>query len=726
MFNRTLKRTAVVYVSFSLVLAYRVFALEIVARGTYVDDATGQPDAWEGHFLVGGTRLEGTLTRFAKGKVTQGGIEGSISGDRVEFASTAALPTARAFTGRFSGNDLSGVFTSGAGQRQGTWQGRWDVAPGAPAPEVVEPEVLQPPGTLVSEVSGLRLPIDPDDPYALCPLLQDQRQVGLMSSGLYDSLVAFCSDQSPLSGFGSGSFAARLAQTLSLLLQPAAGLLPSLGRAFGQSCGVLTNPVNCRAADTYSAVSQNEVSIAVASDQHVVVAGYVDSGHVDQGSRVGYSRSTDGGNTWTDMGFPQPLPSGGSNEADPVLATDGLDFFYFAHIARASGRQFIAVRHSSDLGLTFGSIADASQGTPAANGQDKPEMAVDQRTSGGCPSGNPNHVCAGNIYVCWAEDAVDQGGVLQTRIQLSRSTNRGLNYTIASPPVTDFGPVTDRHNVEGCAVAVTRTGTLVVAWWDRGTNPLDPNLTNAVRTRQSIDGGMTFGPVGTIATTRRAPSQAACPINFPALNGNVRLIRAVNLATDPLVDNNVYAAWHTWDTNLNSSEVMFSRSTDSGATWLRDQNGNPAPVRLNDTTTNDQFFPRIATRVYHGQQPNLTEIRVIWYDRRRDTMNPNKDFDVYSDTSLNAGATWQTDTRLTDTPAPLPLPPQLNPNFDCKRGPCSFGDYIALRDITPNGSDLFISGWGDTRLTASSPPGSPCGTGPASSPDPDVRVLVGC
>jgi hypothetical protein len=80
--------------------------------------------------------------------------------------------------------------------------------------------------------------------------------------------------------------------------------------------------VNNRATDTFPHVTQSETSVAVFNK--LVLVGYNDSGQFFlTGDFTGYSRSTDGGATWTDMGPPTtPLGAVSAVFGDPVLMVD--------------------------------------------------------------------------------------------------------------------------------------------------------------------------------------------------------------------------------------------------------------------------------------------------------------------------------------------------------------------------------------------------------------------
>jgi hypothetical protein len=430
------------------------------------------------------------------------------------------------------------------------------------------------------------------------------------------------------------------------------------------------------------------------SNAAIVLAAYNDSSY-GLGDYVSYSRSTDSGSSWGN----KVSLSGGAGKrvnGDPVIASALNGNFYLGVLLETTPnvKEVIGVARSTNGGVSFPSpFADAS---PNSTMVDKPEIAVDRWLS------SPG---AGNIYVCWKDSGT-------SKIEFSRSTDDGINYTQLG---TGLSAGT---NVTGCSVAVSPSGNVYAAWWDGGLSGGLP--ANRIRFRRSTDMGVSFGTEVELGSAMLAPDEDCCNatpgIHSPALNGRLRSFPFANLATDPLAPNNVYLVWNTYTSG--SSEVFFRRSTNGGAFW-------DLPVRLNDTVTNDQFMPRIATGVLFETSPNVTQLKVMWYDRKDD--GANSAVRVYADSSGDGGATWGTDVQWTTAPSPLPVlcaGGTGGSNFDCNANPCYFGDYNGIVSLNP-ASSKFVLGWGDTRDNNPGNGSIDCAGG-TSSPDPNVYRAVGC
>ncbi len=91
--------------------------------------------------------------------------------------------------------------------------------------------------------------------------------------------------------------------------------------------------------------------------------------------------------------------------------------------------------------------------------------------------------------------------------------------------------------------------------------------------------------------------------------------------------NMVHLAWRDWRDR--SFEVYYLRSTDNGATW------DTAAVRLSGDLTTGSYNPCIACT-----ESGWT-VQVIWWDTR------HTPFELYHRRSVDLGATWQPEVRLT-------------------------------------------------------------------------------
>ncbi len=122
------------------------------------------------------------------------------------------------------------------------------------------------------------------------------------------------------------------------------------------------------------------------------------------------------------------------------------------------------------------------------------------------------------------------------------------------------------------------------------------------------------------------------PVSSP-VNGNLVVANTVDLAIDKGIGAAACAGlmYLVWDEPSLSGDVdiHFSSSAAGGTpgSWT-------APVLVNqDATPNDQWAPSIALNAASG------EIRVTYYDRRRDAANVRAD--VWVSSSTDCGATWK-------------------------------------------------------------------------------------
>jgi len=391
------------------------------------------------------------------------------------------------------------------------------------------------------------------------------------------------------------------------------------------------------ASQTGSGFTQSETgSISFGS---TVIVAYNDSGSNAGGQRfTGYARSTDSGNTFTDLGA---LTSSNDDAGDPVLARDNTNGNIYMTTLSFNG-SLLKMFRSIDNGLTFQPSVNALNNGSAS--YDKEWVAVDN-------FGGPGQ---GNVYVV-ARDFGSTNGIVFTK-----STNGGLTF---SAPVT----VTTASGVQGANIVVNADHSLSAFWYQTG----------SIQTRRSTDFGATFSAPVTVST-----------LVTTGTNGDLGLTRSNTVSTvfrsnafpsvqaNPTVPGNIYLAFADRGTGGDKANIRFTQSTDYGATWS-------APVILNtDGTTRDQWQPSVRV------SPNGLRVAVSWYDRRNDTNNTAIDY--YARSAVVTGNTlaFGTDFRLTDA--------TFLPDFgrDGLINPVYMGDYD---QGTATNSNLYFV-WADNRL----------------------------
>ncbi|MGY5875017.1 MAG: sialidase family protein [Candidatus Thorarchaeota archaeon] len=201
----------------------------------------------------------------------------------------------------------------------------------------------------------------------------------------------------------------------------------------------------------------------VIDDDGRIFVGYKNSEtHNGGGNRVSFSRSDDGGVTWTTPYNMPHFDEVTTRQSDPWLVWFNGTIYYAYLEFRGSGDDFsqITVSKSKDNGQTWTSAA-ASHGSYFA---DKETMTIADD---------------GTIYVAYDDiDSGEEGGVV---VKLTRSINGGASFSERSI----IGPFADGH--VGPYVTLNSLGHIYVAWtWleDEGGN---------LYLDKSTDGGDTFG-----------------------------------------------------------------------------------------------------------------------------------------------------------------------------------------------------------------------------------------
>ena len=311
---------------------------------------------------------------------------------------------------------------------------------------------------------------------------------------------------------------------------------------------------------------QNEPSVKISRvNPYRVIAAWRDfrTGVNPPLRRVGYSLSTDGGETWSNSKLlPQIIPNAALS-SDPVVGVDLSGNFYIFTISinDDTGNGELWVFKSTDQGETFDQVYQMANDLSAF--EDKEWATTDL---------NASSPYANNLYCSWTRFSSG------TEILLVRSTDEGITW---SSPVS----VSDLSNVQGSFPAVGPNGELYVTW-------LGFNNTRQIMFDKSTDGGVTFGADVVISDA----------INswFPHM--------AVDLSNGPR-KGYIYVTWG--DERNGDDDAFLSYSSDGGETWS-------SVIRVNNDPVGNgklQYWPSVAVS-------ELGEISIIFYDTRN-TVNNN-------------------------------------------------------------------------------------------------------
>ena len=382
-------------------------------------------------------------------------------------------------------------------------------------------------------------------------------------------------------------------------------------------------------------------------------------------SWTGFYYSSTGGASWvnslvpgyptdtSDEGQASPLHGLVSGAGDPVQAWDNQGHLYFGGIAfnRASktNASIWVARYNWPTVATvpdyeFTTIVSRGTPTPFFRGhfEDKVLLEVDK---------GANSPFAGNVYVCWARFV--SGG--NNFIELATSTDGGR--TFRTQKISD-----NVHGNQFCDIAVTRNGTVFVAWRQFEFNPQSAQAQdNAVAWVKSTNGGRTFtkpavarpflhwdltdhfGAPEFAGRVRHDSCRAAdytlgaCRAPEPAFHARdcgdgalactsgyvfARSASQVRITADPTPSGNPNAAYVVYDASVPGSQtptgtsygsieagvgsqasIYFIKTTNGGQTWS-------APARIDPQAVGHQFFPDI--------DADSGRLHAVWQDSRTD------------------------------------------------------------------------------------------------------------
>lgn len=351
---------------------------------------------------------------------------------------------------------------------------------------------------------------------------------------------------------------------------------------------------------------QNEPSIRISRvNPNFVVAAWRDFrlGYIDPNivRRIGYTYSTNGGLSWaTPQLLPDPNPEH-TSQSDPVITSDAQGNFYISSTSRKPVTGYnrdMLIYKSTNNGQTFVFYSIAVPGTGGA-GEDKEWIFCDPITT---------NTTYNNIFISWTSFGASQG------IKFRKSINAGLNWSAT----VNIG---DNASGQGSNICSGTNNQIYVVWASSG-----------IKFDKSTNGGTSFGTdysLSTVSSTNGFP--------FVCVDYSNNATRG-----------NVYVIWD--DSRGGNSDVYIQRSTNGGTNWLA------APVRVNDVTTNNQYWPMM-------QCDNNGNLYAMYYDTRAGASQIN----AYIAYSTDAGTTWvnqlMSDSSFTSQ----------EPNGDVR-----FGDYISI------------------------------------------------
>lgn len=332
----------------------------------------------------------------------------------------------------------------------------------------------------------------------------------------------------------------------------------------------------------------NETTVAAADQApSEIVAGWND--WRESRVRVGVSVSLDAGDTWTDFLLRPPPGNQSDVEGDPMTAADhrtgalwagGVSYF-------GGGGLFVARKQAGS----------ASFETPVMIYET--DDFVDKGWMGTGP--RPGEPDTTRLFVAYS-----------TYLQYSDDMGAGWS----SPVMLDYG--------FGHLPRLGPASELYIGYWD---------TLYGINLQRSFDGGDSVEAPISITTRIDTDVEGS---SYP---GGFRVWPFTYIAVDRS-NGTLYCVWHdvTGTTGGNNNvDLLFSKSTDQGATWT-----TPVVVNGDGDPPGDQFFPWL-------EVDRWGRLHMLFLDTRH-TLQDDSDYwcwiDAYYSTSDDGGATW-TEYRLT-------------------------------------------------------------------------------
>ena len=324
----------------------------------------------------------------------------------------------------------------------------------------------------------------------------------------------------------------------------------------------------------------------------------------------GWGYTTDAGVTWTFPGVLEP----GVFRSDPVTNSDETGtFFYLSLLASFCENMY----RSTNGGQSWTEL----QADGLAGGGDKEWFTID-KTSG-----------PGHGFQYQSSDGADCSG---NGVQFQRSTDGGVTWQ--APILIPNEPTTGTLDVD-------TNGNLFIG--GEGFSPF-----YCVRSSNAQFGGQTptFDQVTEVDMGGELIFGGT--INPGGLAGQAFL--AIDRSGGP-TNNNIYMLASVVPSGRSTTDVMFVRSTDDGATFS-------APVKVNDDPVNPSKWHWFGT---FSVAPN-GRLDAVWYDTRNAANNT--DSQLFYSFSTDAGVTWAPNVAVSNSFNPFEGYPNQN----------KIGDYITI------------------------------------------------
>lgn len=333
--------------------------------------------------------------------------------------------------------------------------------------------------------------------------------------------------------------------------------------------------------DAPGAASSSEAAIAVSGRSIFVVWRDTRNSGAFTYTDLYFNRSLDRGLTWmpSDVQVDLPVPT---NSYDPQIAAVGSSV-YVTWTDTSKFAPNVFFHRSTDSGTTWPHpIVQLNTNPPGVRHAKVPQIAA----------------VGSSVYVLWSDSR--NAGVTQFTedVYFNRSADGGATW-LSSDVRLDTDPA---GSAWSSAPRIAASGSFVYATWYDGRNVGFDIYFNV-----SPDGGATWRTADVRLNTNALGTAAS---SRPAIAAS---------------DSSVYVAWQ--DDRNGNGDIYFNRSTDNGTTWL----ASDVRVDTDPPGSGYSFSPAIAA--------SGSSVYVLWPDDRK-TLLSSQGEDVFFNRSTDAGATW--------------------------------------------------------------------------------------